>query len=64
MLHSIVFKFDHKTLYRLGRRFGHEGRPASAMELTDYIRFIVRENCKPNDEDERPTLRIKKRSKH
>jgi len=64
MLHSVIFKFDHETLYRLGRRFGHEGRPASPMELTDYIRHIVQENFKPNKEDERPSLKIKKRKKH
>lgn len=61
-LYSVTFFFDKETLYRLGKRFGHAGTPASSMELTDYIRYIVRENCKPNEEDGEPKgLRIKKK---
>ena len=63
-MHSVTFLFDRETMYKLGKRLGHEGTPATSMELSDYIRYIVRENINHNDQDDRPkSLRIKKRNK-
>ena len=61
MMFSITFKFSPETLDRLGKRFGHIGTPASSMELDKYIRYIVEENFKPNDQDRKSSLRIRKR---
>jgi hypothetical protein len=62
-LYSVTFKIDRDTLHRLGKRFGHEGTPATSMEIDKFIRYIVEENFKPNEEDEKSPLRIKKRKK-
>jgi hypothetical protein len=61
MMFSITFNFDRETIYRLGKRMGHTGTPVSSMELDKRIRYIVKENFKPNEEDTRPSLRIKKK---
>lgn len=61
MMFSITFKFSPETLDRLGKRFGHAGTPASSMELDKFIRYIVEENFKPNDQDRKSFLRIRKR---
>jgi len=61
MMFSITFSFDRETVSRLGKRMGHAGTPISSMELDKYIRYIVKENFKSNEEDTRSSLRIKKK---